>query len=145
MTQPNLLELAKKGDESAIISVMNYFLKDKGITAQAAQKDDCLLVVLKSEQLPDQQSSVAFIHKLMMKIGVESIKSIKIYGKQIGQPAPGWTESVDLVYPFKELKQQNQSSESLSPGNQTTTNTIASDNPKPKVNQSITNRWPKWF
>ncbi len=98
MTHQTLLELAKQGDEQAIISVMNYLLQDKGITAQAAQKDDCLLVVLKSEQLPEQKDSVAFIHKLMMKLGVKSIKTVKIYGKQIGQPSPAWTESLDLSY-----------------------------------------------
>jgi hypothetical protein len=117
MTQPTLLELAKQGDEKAIISVMNYLLKDKGITAKAAQKDDCLLVVLKSDRVANQKSSVAFIHKLMMKLGVESIKSVKVYGKQTGKPSPAWMQSIDLTHKVEEPKKQTSPLESLLPGN----------------------------
>lgn len=117
MTQPTLLELAKQGDEKAIISVMNYLLKEKGITAKAAQKDDCLLVVLKSDQVPKEKSSVAFIHKLMMKLGVESIKSLKVYGKQTGKPSPAWMQSIDLTHKVEEPKKQTSPLESLLPGN----------------------------
>ncbi|HEY9598060.1 MAG TPA: hypothetical protein V6D33_10355 [Cyanophyceae cyanobacterium] len=97
MTKPTRLELAKQGDEAAIISVINYLLKDKGITVKAAQKEDCLLVVLKSAQVPEQKSSVDFIHNLMMKLGVPSIKSVKVYGKQTSQKSPAWEEFIDLV------------------------------------------------
>ncbi|HEY9652664.1 MAG TPA: hypothetical protein V6C95_18555 [Coleofasciculaceae cyanobacterium] len=97
MTKLTRLELAKQGDEAAIISVMNYLLKDKGITAKSAQKGDCLLVVLKASQVPEQKSSVTLIKNLMMKLEVPSVKSVKVYGKQTGQPSPAWMESLDLT------------------------------------------------
>jgi uncharacterized protein (DUF924 family) len=145
MTQPTLLELAKKGDENALNSVMNYLLKDKGIAAQATQKDDCLLVLFKSERLPDQKASVALVHQLMVKLEIQSIKSVKVYGKQVGQSSPGWTESLDLIYPVKELKQQTKFSESLSEENQKARNASASGEPTPHLNKAIMNHWPKWF
>jgi hypothetical protein len=126
MTKPNLLELAKQGDEEAIISVMNYLLKDKGITAKAAQKDDCLLVVLKSAQVPEQKSSVAFIHKLMMKLKVESIKCVKVYGKETGQQSPAWMEALDLTPKLEEAKKQADPLESLWQGNLKAWDAIAS-------------------
>ena len=145
MTQPNLLELAKQGDETAIIAVMNYFLKEKDVTAQAAQKDDCLLVVLKSDQLPDQQSSVAFIHKLMMKLGIESIKSVKVYGKQTGQSSPGWTESLVLTYKVQEPDKQTKPSQPAAPGNRKAPEANASEETKSRLVEAISNQWPAWF
>ncbi|MFP5274053.1 hypothetical protein [Coleofasciculus sp.] len=65
MTQANLLELAKQGDDAAIVSVMNYVLQDRNITAQAALKGNCLLVLLKAVQVPDQKLSVTIVRKLM--------------------------------------------------------------------------------
>lgn len=129
MNQPKVLERAKQGDEEAIASVMNYLLKDKGITAQAAQKDDCLLVVLKSAQMLEQKSSVATIHKLMMKLNVASIKSVKVYGKQTGQPSPAWMETLNLTSQIEKPEEQTRSSETLR---------------QDKLN-AIADRWPAWF
>ncbi|HEY9665220.1 MAG TPA: hypothetical protein V6C91_00355, partial [Coleofasciculaceae cyanobacterium] len=116
MNQPQLLERAKQGDEEAIASVMNYLLKNKGITAQAAQKDDCLLIVLKSAQALEQKSSVAMIYKLMMRLNVPSIKSVKVYGKQTGQPSPAWMETLNLPSQIAKAEEQTRSSETSRQG-----------------------------
>jgi aryl-alcohol dehydrogenase-like predicted oxidoreductase len=65
MTQPNLLEVAKQGDAQAIASVINYLLKPKNITAKVILKDSCLQVMLESVQVPEQESSVTFIIKVI--------------------------------------------------------------------------------
>jgi hypothetical protein len=145
MTQPTLLELAQQGNEQAIIAVMNYLLRDKGITAQAAQKDDCLLVVLKSEQLPKKKDSVAFIHKLMVKLGVKSIKTVKIYGKQIEETSPGWTESLDLTYKIKEAKNQPKLSKSPSSAHLKGTDVLVPSGTTSSSMSANADRWPKWF
>jgi hypothetical protein len=129
MTQPNILELAKQGDEEAIASVMNHLLKDKGIAAKAVQKDDCLMVILVSDQAPEQTSSVEFIHKLMMKLEVESIKSVKVYGKQAGQPSSAWMKTLNLTSKLEEQKKQ----------------TISSETPRQGKLKAIADRWPIWF
>jgi hypothetical protein len=129
MTQPNLLELAKQGDAKAIASVMNYLLKDKGITAKAIQKDDTLQVILESAQAPEQTSSVEFIHKLMRKLGIKSIKSVRVYGKQVGQSSLAWMKTLKLTPKLEEPKKQTSSSESSS---------------QSKL-KAIADRWPAWF
>ncbi|MEQ9358460.1 hypothetical protein [Coleofasciculus chthonoplastes] len=104
MTQANLLELAKQGNDAAILSVMNYVLQDRNITAQAALKGNCLLVLLKAVQVPDQKLSVTIVRKLMAHLRVPSIASVQMYGKQVGQPAPSWMEVIDLRDELEPLK-----------------------------------------
>ena len=104
MTQTNLLKLAKQGNDAAILSVMNYVLQDRNITAQAALKGNCLLVLLKAVQVPDQKLSVTIVRKLMAHLRVPSIASVQMYGKQVGQPAPSWMEVIDLRDEIEPLK-----------------------------------------
>jgi len=104
MTPTNLLELAKQGNDAAILSVMNYVLQDRNITAQAALKGNCLLVLLKAVQVPDQKLSVTIVRKLMAHLRVPSIASVQMYGKQLGQPAPSWMEVIDLRDEIEPLK-----------------------------------------
>jgi hypothetical protein len=96
-TQPNLLELAKQGNAKAITSVMNYLLKDKGMTAKTGLKNGCLLVFLEADQVPDQQASVEVIHKTVVKLGVASIHSLKVYGRRKGEDFPAWTREFEVV------------------------------------------------
>jgi hypothetical protein len=86
--QQNLIELAKQGNAKAIATLMNRQLQPKGITAKAALKDSCLQVMLESAQAPNQQALVAFVRKGITGLGAESIKSVKIYGRQTGGEFP---------------------------------------------------------
>ncbi|NDJ22719.1 hypothetical protein GS682_13960 [Nostoc sp. B(2019)] len=104
MTQPNILELAKQGDVQAIASTINYLLQHKDITAKAVLKDVCLHVILESAQIPEKESSVELIRKLMMNLQVKSIKSVKIYGKKTGQDSAVWIDYLTLLYHAKNLQ-----------------------------------------
>lgn len=117
MTQPSAPELAKQGDPEAISSLINHLLQDKGVTTKAALMDACLLVLLKSAHVPEQQSSVAFIRKVMTSLGVESIKSLQVYGKQIGETYPSWGETLDLTLKEDEPKKQTRPLEVAQPVN----------------------------
>jgi hypothetical protein len=108
---------------------MNHLLKDKGIAAKAVQKDDCLIVILVSDQAPEQTSSVEFIHKLMMKLEIESIKSVRVYGKCAGQSSTAWMKTLSLTSKLEEQKKQ----------------TIASETPRQGKLKAIADRWPVWF
>jgi protease PrsW len=96
MTQPNLLEQAKKGDVNAIASLINRSLQNQGINVEANLEDSCLQVWLKSNQIPDRQTSVAFIRKGMMSLGVTSIKTVRVYAQQTSEDIPSWDEEVQL-------------------------------------------------
>lgn len=97
MTQQNILKLAKQGSSKAITVLINRYLQPKGITVvKAALKDSCLLILLESAQVPNQQV-VAFIRRVIMSLGSKSIKKVKVYGKQAGENFPAWTKEFELV------------------------------------------------
>ena len=64
------------------------------------------MVILVSDQAPDQTSSVEFIHKLMMKLEIESIKSVRVYGKQAGQPSSAWMKTLNSTSKLEESNRQ---------------------------------------
>jgi len=97
MTQPSLSELAKQGNPNAIASLITRSLSPQGITAKASLKGDCLRVMLESLQVPDQQAAVQFIRKGLTKLKAESIKTVKIYGKQVGTDFPAWSQELDFA------------------------------------------------
>ncbi len=129
MTQPNLLELAKQGDAQAIASVINYLLKAKGITSKVILKDGCLQVMLESFQVPEQESSVTFIRKLIIKLEATPIKSIKIYGKRKGQTSVAWIDYLKLTHENEENKKYSNILELTKQGKYETLSQI----------------WPVWF
>lgn len=129
MTQPNILELAKQGDVEAITSVINYLLKPQNVSAKAVLKDGCLKVILESVTIPEQESSVKLIRKLMINLGVESIKSVRIYGIHTGQKSAGWIDALNLTNDLKELKKDSSHLEVHQNSNKKT----------------LTKLWPIWF
>ena len=97
MTQQNLRELAKQGDPKLIASVINRTLQPKGINAQVARDNDCLQVMLESDQVPSQPALMDFIRKGMLNLGVESIRTVKVYGRQVGEDLPAWEDEIELM------------------------------------------------
>lgn len=95
--QPSILERAKQGDPQAIAALMNRSLQPKGITAKASLKDGCLRVMLESEQVPDQKSSVAFVQNGMSNLAIASIDTIKVFGRQAGEEMPAWSQEIALA------------------------------------------------
>jgi hypothetical protein len=113
MTQQNILEQAKQGNAQAIADLMNRTLQPKGITAKASLKDDCLRVMLESEQVPNEQMAIAFVEKGMKGLGVRSIHRVQIYGRQAGEELPAWNHELSLseppIEPVEQVKEQIES------------------------------------
>jgi hypothetical protein len=97
MTEQNLLKLAKQGNPKAIAAMLNQSLKSKNITAKVNLKDGCLHVLVESAQLPKQQTLVSFIRKGLIQLEAESIKTVKVYGRQTGEESPAWNETFEIV------------------------------------------------
>lgn len=111
MAQENILELAKQGNPEAIATLMNRSLHPKGITAKAALKDSCLQVRLESAHILSQQELIPFVRKGITGLGVEFIKTVRVYGQQEGEDFPAWTEQLDLgSQPGPNLQAQKQTS-----------------------------------
>lgn len=93
---PNFLELAKQGNVKAITALINCQLQPKGITVEANLTNGCLHIFLESQQVPNQQSLVAFIHKGLINLRAESIERVVVYGQQAGKGFPDWAEEFEL-------------------------------------------------
>ncbi|NEQ36256.1 MAG: hypothetical protein F6K40_08150 [Okeania sp. SIO3I5] len=102
MTSNNLRELAKQGDPKVISSIINHSLQKKGINVQVTKDNDSLEVTLESDKIANQQASlVEFIRTGIVKLGVESIDTVKVYGVQTGDETPVWEEEIFLGTPPK--------------------------------------------
>lgn len=97
MTQQNLRELLKQGDPKAIASSINRTLKPKGISADVTRDNGCLHIILESDKVPSQMALVDFIRSGMTNLGVESIHTVKVYGRRTGDGSPAWEDEIDLM------------------------------------------------
>jgi hypothetical protein len=97
MTQENLRQLAKQGNPKALATIINQSLKSKSITAKVGLKDDCLQVLLESAKIPNQQAMVSFIRNGLTRLEVESIKTVKVYGRQLGEESPAWNQAFEMM------------------------------------------------
>lgn len=97
MTQQNLRELLKQGDPKAIASSINRTLKPKGINADVTRDNGCLHITLESGKVPSQMALVDFIRSGMTNLGVESIHTVKVYGRRTGDSSPAWEDEIDLM------------------------------------------------
>jgi hypothetical protein len=74
------MELAKQGDPNAIAALINRSLTSKGIHASAQlESPQCLKISLQASQVPSQKAIVTIIHRGMMVLQVEHLKSVKIF------------------------------------------------------------------
>ena len=95
-TVPNFEELAKQGDVNAIATLISQWLNSQSITAKVSQKDSCLQVMLISAQVPEQQAVVPPIRDGLMSLGIQSVKKVKIYGRETGDDFPDWQQEFEL-------------------------------------------------
>ena len=97
MTQQNLRELLKQGDPKAIASSINRTLTPKGINADVTRDNGCLHIILESDKVPSQMALVDFIRSGMTNLGVESIHTVKVYGRRTGDGSAAWEDEIELM------------------------------------------------
>ena len=96
--------LAKKGDVKAITMLIKQWLDISDIAVKVSKKDDCLLIMLASVEVSDQQQTSTKIQTELQKLEIESVTKLKIYGKQIGQEFPDWHLEIDILPNITVLK-----------------------------------------
>ncbi|MEG3938702.1 MULTISPECIES: hypothetical protein [unclassified Microcoleus] len=97
MTQQNLQELLKQGDPDTIASSINRTLQPKGIKADVTRDNGCLHIILESSKVPSQMALVDFIRNGMTNLGVESIHTVKVYGRRTGDGSAAWEDEINLM------------------------------------------------
>ena len=111
MPQQSPLELAKQGNPNAIAVLINRNVKPKGITAKVSRKDDCLRVMLESNQVPNQDNLSEFIRNAILKLGIAELNTLQVLGRQVGDQAPAWSQTINLKMPSSPLTNQEVISE----------------------------------
>jgi hypothetical protein len=92
-------ELAKQGDPKAIADAINNSLKSKGIKADVMRDNGCLHVMMEGDQVPNHQKDlVKLVRNGMDRLGVQTIYTVRVYGRQFGDE-PQWEEEIVLRTP----------------------------------------------
>ena len=97
MTELNFQELAKQGNlATGIASWLNSQLQSEGITASANLDGDCLDVILEAEQVPIEDRLVDFVRTELTNLQPDSIRKVKVQGRESGQIAAAWSQEFSL-------------------------------------------------
>ena len=94
MAQNNTVELAKKGDASAIATLMNKSLRSKGVAAEAVRKGNFLEITLHSQRALNQRAMLDIVQKGMKNLQVAAIERVLVRS-QTGN-TPTWESEFSL-------------------------------------------------
>jgi hypothetical protein len=97
MLEKNHLELAKQGNLEAISALINRSLSSKGISARVKRRDDCLQIMLESDQIPNQRSLTSFVQNGILKLDIQGIRTLKIFGRIKDDEMPAWSQMIPLT------------------------------------------------
>lgn len=92
----NLMEQARQGDPKAIAALMNRSTEPKGISVKASRDGTCLQVLLEGKSVPARDATLSFVRQGMANLGITSITTVKVFGRQVGQDTPVWQEEINL-------------------------------------------------
>lgn len=96
MTELNFQELAKQGNPEGIASWLNSQLQSEGITASANLDGDCLDIILEAEQVLREDTLVDFVRTELTNLQPDSIRKVKVEGRESGQIAAAWSQEFSL-------------------------------------------------
>lgn len=94
---PSLLEQAKEGDAAAIAALLTHALKPKGIAVRGDRQSYCLQLWFSGSPAPPQATTVAYTRRTLAKLQASAIGIVQLYGEQIGQSQPLWSEEIALL------------------------------------------------
>ncbi len=103
-----ILELAKRGDPKAIATLINQSLQSKGITARVTRKDTWLRVLLEADEIPNQSALFGYLQRNLEKLGISTITTVELQGKQAFAAAPAWRQSFQLSAAILPTSQESQ-------------------------------------
>jgi len=99
MTATNLadwIEQARQGHPGAITHLLNSALVSKGIKAKVNRQDGQLIIFLEGKEIPEPSSLRGVIQRGIKDLSLETIDSVKIYGRKIGESSTSWQEEIVL-------------------------------------------------
>lgn len=95
--EAKVLQLAKEGNAKAIAALMNQTLKGRGIHTLATIKNECLHIVLESEQELNQKASINVVRKNLVPLEITSITKVKVHWRKTGSKSPVWSHEFTYI------------------------------------------------
>ena len=105
MTELNFHELPKQGNPEAIASFLHSQWQSEEINVAVNLNGDCLEVILDGSPVPAQEKLVEFVRSELTALQPNSIRLVKVDGREIGQLTSVWSEEFTLD--GKTFSQQN--------------------------------------
>ncbi len=112
MTKLNFQELAKQGNPEAIASFIHSQWQSEDVTVAVNLNGDCLEVILDGSPVPAQDKSVEFVRSELTALQPDSIRLVKVDGREIGQLTSAWSE--EFILDLKTFSRPNLPEESSS-------------------------------
>jgi Zn finger protein HypA/HybF involved in hydrogenase expression len=91
------LEQFKNDELQVITAFLKCHWQPQGITVRTSLKNECLRVVLESEQATDEQEMIKWIKENFSSTSLSNISTIKFYGQQLGDDIPAWSFDLELI------------------------------------------------
>ncbi|MFB8787758.1 MAG: hypothetical protein U7123_02645, partial [Potamolinea sp.] len=80
-----------------LTTLLNRSFEPKGVTVKAAIKNNSLHVIVEASQTPHQAESVTLVKEIVTRIKPQSIETVTVYGRQIGDDIPDWHQNFSVI------------------------------------------------
>jgi hypothetical protein len=97
MVQQEALTLLKQGDPKVICNILNASFRPLGIIVRVTRRADCLHILLESPRKLNRDKAVAFVQKYVAALQVETIATMMIYCRRLGQRSVDWYQQLALI------------------------------------------------
>ncbi len=96
--QLSRIERAQNAEPEAIAEVISYLLKPEGIRSKVhySRRAGLLQVILLADQIPDQETSVDRVSKIVAKLQLTFVQILRIAGQKLGSFFPSWSQDLHL-------------------------------------------------
>lgn len=126
------LRLARQGDAQAIAFLINQALQPRGIQVRARRDQACLHVLLEADQ-PPKRDLARFVRGGIVCLGTQSIKLLRVYGRQLGTLSPAWTQEWRLQSEVAPTIVPSAASQATTPRQAVPSRSISLKSPDPRA------------
>ena len=96
MVQYRFIQLARQGNSKAIATLLNNKLHSKGINAKVSVVNNCLYILLESDELPERSIIIYIVRNQLLEVKLDAIKIVKLSFKRYIDKYPTWGQTFDL-------------------------------------------------
>ena len=101
MTDPKLIAQAKRGDTTAIASLISRSLQPQGIWARAESHNGSIQIILESTQAPDPDVMEKWVRSGLKQLQPKGISELTLCGWTLGEMQPAWKRQIVLSPPVQ--------------------------------------------